>query len=274
MEIDQILYKSLMYPKKSWGKVLTLGAVVLVPSILILVIIILAGIFNNIAFSVIMAILGFIILILAFLVFGGYLLRVIKATLADIDDLPGFDAWGEILTDGLKVLVVYIVYSFIFGLIALIPFGILSLIGGYGLSGITGVSANPFSTAYNPYLFAGAGLALWVFYLALYIAYLILIAIMVVAEMVVPIALANMAYKGSLGHAFEFGEIRKRINSIRWGKVLIWVLGVQFIISVISIASAITILLLVGVILVPLLVIPYLAIFYARSTAMVFEAVE
>lgn len=270
MEVDQILYKSLKYPQNSWAKVLTLGAVILVPSIVILVFVILAAILNDLVFSVIMGVLGFIILLLTIIVFGGYLFRVIKATLAGIDDLPGFDAWGELLSDGLKVLLVYIVYSFLFGLISLIPFGILSL-AGYGLSGFSGLSSNPLT---NPYSIAGAGLAMWGFYLALYIAYLLLILILVVAAMVLPIAITNMAYKGKLGDAFEFGEIRERINSIRWGKLLVWVLGVQFIFSLISIASAITILLIFGAILVPLLVIPYLAIFYARSAAMIFESMN
>ena len=40
----------------------------------------------------------------------GYVLRIIKLTISGVDDLPEFDDLGDLFVDGLKVLVVSIVY--------------------------------------------------------------------------------------------------------------------------------------------------------------------
>jgi len=57
-----------------------------------------------------------------FLVYGYYL--VLKVTVAGFDELPDFDEWGDMLIDGLKVLIVGIVYM----LPVIIIFGGVSLV--------------------------------------------------------------------------------------------------------------------------------------------------
>ncbi|MEN6573026.1 DUF4013 domain-containing protein, partial [Methanobacterium aggregans] len=82
MNISDIISDSIKYPSSNWGKVLILG-VICIASILIVPI---------------------------FLVYG-YVFRIIKATLAGMDELPEFDEIGEMFVDGLKILVVGIVYA-------------------------------------------------------------------------------------------------------------------------------------------------------------------
>ena len=82
MDISDIISDSIKYPSSNWGKVLILG-IIMIASILIVPI---------------------------FLLYG-YIFRIIKATLAGIDELPDFDEIGEMFVDGIKVFVVAIIYA-------------------------------------------------------------------------------------------------------------------------------------------------------------------
>ena len=109
MDIGDIISDSIKYPSTSWGKVLILG-IIMIASILIVPI---------------------------FLVYG-YMFRIIKATLAGLDELPEFDEIGEMFVDGLKVFVVAIVYAIPVYIIA----AILGLIIG-GSTTTTSISMDP-----------------------------------------------------------------------------------------------------------------------------------
>lgn len=78
MNFKEILSDSIKYPSKGWGKVVVLGIILAIP---------------------IVNIIGI-----------GYFLRVMKATIAGFDDLPDFDDAWNMFVDGLKLLVVSIIY--------------------------------------------------------------------------------------------------------------------------------------------------------------------
>ena len=127
-----------------------------------------------------------------------YLFRIIKATLAGLDELPEFDEIGEMFVDGLKVFVVGIVYS--------IPVIIISLI----ITAITGSSSSA-TLSLNPAMIWG-----------LVLVYIVYIIVAVIVGLIEVIAIANMAYyDGDLGAAFSFSEILDRIAKIGWGKYII-----------------------------------------------------
>ncbi|HMK54970.1 MAG TPA: DUF4013 domain-containing protein [Methanobacteriaceae archaeon] len=264
MDVDQIICKSLEYPRKSWGKVAILGAILIVPFLLLVLLVFLGILANNAAVIVIMAILGILLAIVAGILIYGYLFRVIKATIAGMDDLPNFDDFGDMVVGGLKVLVVQIIYGLIFGIIAAIPIGIVMLV--LGLSG----ALSP-TTFTDPAAFLGAGLFMWVMYLAIFLLYLVLLVIGILYLIVVPMGIANMAYLGNIGSAFAFSDLRQKIESIRWGKAIVWVIATQFVFTVAVLISYILGLLLVGIILIPLLVIPFMVLFYARSIGLLYR---
>ena len=58
--------------------------------------------------------------------------EIIKSTIAGIDELPDFDDWGDMFIDGLKVLVVYIVYLLIPGIVIFV--GILTSIASLAVT--------------------------------------------------------------------------------------------------------------------------------------------
>jgi hypothetical protein len=223
MDIGEIISDSIKYPTSNWGKVLILG-VIMIASFLIVPIFLLIG----------------------------YLFRIIKATLAGLDELPEFDEIGEMFVDGLKVFVVGIVYS--------IPVIIISLI----LSALTGSSSSA-TLSLNPAM-------IWAFVLV----YIIYIIVAVIVGLIEVIAIANMAYyDGDLGAAFSFSEILDRIATIGWGKYIITYIVIALVSFIGFLIGILTLFILVGFILLPLVIAPFIYMFGARAIALLFiEAVD
>lgn len=217
MDIGEIISDSINYPSSNWGKVLFLG-VIMIASILIVPVFLLIG----------------------------YLFRIIKATLAGLDELPEFDEIGEMFVDGLKVFVVGIVYS--------IPVIIINIIGA--LLG----STNSASLSLNPYM-------IWAVVLG-YAVYIIVAAIIGLIEV---IAIANMAYyDGDLGAAFRFGEVLDHIARIGWGKYIVTYIVIAIVAFIGFLIGMLTVFILIGIILLPLVIVPYIYMFGARAIALLF----
>jgi hypothetical protein len=207
MDIGEIVSDSIKYPTSNWGKVLILG-VIMIASFLIVPVFLLIG----------------------------YLFRIIKATLAGLDELPEFDEVGEMFIDGLKVFVVGIVYS--------IPVIIISLI----------------TLSLNPAMIWG-----------LVLVYIVYIIVAVIVGLIEVIAIANMAYyDGELGAAFSFSEILDRIAKIGWGKYIITYIVIAIVAFIGFLIGLLTLFILVGFILLPLVIAPFIYMFGARAIALLF----
>ena len=182
----------------------------------------------------------------------GYLFRIIKATLAGLDELPEFDEIGEMFVDGLKVFVVGIVYS--------IPVIIISLI----LTALTGSSSTA-AIGLNPAM-------IWAFVLV----YIVYIIVAVIVGLIEVIAIANMAYyDGDLGAAFSFSEILDRIAKIGWGKYILTYIVIAIVAFIGFLIGLLTLFILVGFILLPLVIAPFIYMFGARAIALLFvEAID
>ncbi len=218
MDIGEIISDSIRYPTSNWGKVLILG-VIMIASFLIVPVFLLIG----------------------------YLFRIIKATLAGLNELPEFDEIGEMFVDGLKVFVVGIVYS--------IPVVIISLI----LSALTGSSSTA-TIGLNPAM-------IWAFVLV----YIVYIIVAVIVGLIEVIAIANMAYyDGDLGAAFSFSEILDRIAKIGWGKYILAYIVIAIVAFIGFLIGLLTLFILVGFILLPLVIAPFIYMFGARAIALLF----
>jgi hypothetical protein len=223
MDIGEIISDSIKYPSSSWGKVLILG-IITIASILIVPIFLLLG----------------------------YMFRIIKATLAGIDELPEFDEIGEMFVDGLKVFVVGFIYA--------IPVWIISAIVGLLTGGTTATTAD-----------IGTGYAL-----AFILGNIVTFIIAVIIGLIELMAIANMAYNdGDLGTAFRFSEILDIISTIGWGKYIITYIVIVILASIGVVIGALTMIILIGFILLPLIIMPYVIMFEARGIALLFtEAME
>ncbi|BDZ66871.1 DUF4013 domain-containing protein [Methanobacterium ferruginis] len=216
MDIGEIISDSIKYPSSSWGKVLILG-VIMIASILIVPI---------------------------FLVYG-YVFRIIKATLAGMDELPDFDEIGDMFVDGLKVFVVAIVYA--------IPVWIIALI----LNMIIGASMDVTTTAttLDAAMFWG-----------IIASNLVFAIVGIIVGLIEIIAIANMAYNdGEIGAAFRFSEIMDIIANIGWGKYIATYIVIIIIAAIGVLIGMLTMFILIGFILLPLIIAPYIAMFGSRT---------
>lgn len=123
----------------------------------------------------------FIPLILAFALLNGYLVAIIRLVLdGKLDELPEWDNWGDLLADGLKVVVIQIVYALpiiILGFCLFIPI-LASAENAEALGGCLG-------------LILSCLILLWA----------------IAASIVLPAATAIFAATDDLAAAFRFGEV-------------------------------------------------------------------
>lgn len=206
--------------------------------------------FNRILILGILTILSSLI-IPGFLVLG-YLFKILKSTMEGSSELPIFDEWIQMFVDGLKVFVVLFIYS-------LVPLILIFL--GIWAALLPMLSVPGYGSILNPTISMGfiSGITF------------VGIGLQIVVSFFIPIALGNMAQHNKLGSAFRFGEIIEKIREIGgvdyfiWFVVMVIIAWAAYFISFFLIFP-----LLIGVIIVPLLVLPYLMMFFARSVALIY----
>jgi hypothetical protein len=226
MDIGEIISDAVKYPSSEWKKVIILG---------------------------ILFILSFVIIGIFFVL--GYFLRILKSTIAGIDELPEFDDWGDMFVDGLKVMVVYIIYL-------LIP-GIVIVAGAFSSLASLSVTNTSLSTAPSSF-FAIIGITA-------IIGYILALIFALFAYM----ALANMALYDEIEAAFRFGEIIDKIKMIGWGKYILWYIVMWVIALIIGfITGLLNVIPIVGTIIAILVIYPYFVMILARSIGLIFESSE
>jgi hypothetical protein len=200
-------------------------------------------------------ILGIISIILGILA-TGYDFRVIKNAINKNIDLPKFDRFPKMFIEGLKIIIVELVYAILPILLFTISFSLFLFRG---------------NSTYNNTLMSIASL---IFILGLLITiFLILVQIMAVNHMI--------ANKGKLSFAFKFKEIIEIISSISWIRyigalfmllIISAIIGfaANVIISIITfgvmvVSKQIIISALISTIIVGLFINPFLALFTDRA---------
>jgi hypothetical protein len=228
MDIGDVVGDAIRYPSHDWKKVIIFIIIVIISMLIGR-----AGI-----------ILGIIGLIISFLAYG-YVLRVVKASIAGSNELPEFDEWSEMFVEGIKLFLVNLFYS-IPAIIAsaLLAASVIAAVyfQGTGASGLVGLSLIGIAFAFLYMLLIGIPLFL--------------------------IAIANMAYyNGEFSAAFRFSELMGRISIIGWVDFIIWYIVMIFSFIIAVVVGVIT---LIGWIL----TIPYFYLFLARSLALLFISEE
>lgn len=159
------------------------------------------------------------LLIPAFAVLG-YVVRVLRRTADGDDEPPVFDAWGDLLTDGLKAFVVTFVYS-------LLPLAILSV------AVVIGIGAALVDSGDGGLL---GGLAGGVVALALT---LVALAASLAGLYVTPAAVASVAGSGRVGDGFAvgtlWGVVSKRAYATGWLAAAAIALAGALVIGVLSV---------------------------------------
>jgi hypothetical protein len=223
MDAGQISSNALKYPLQDLKKVIILGIITILSTLIIP---------------------GFFLL--------GYVYKIVKSSMEDSEELPKFNEWIDMFVNGLKVFVVLFLYS-------LVP-TILILLGTW--TALLPLLSEPGKgSLIDPSISMGlvGGIAV------------IGMGIQIVVSFIIPIALANMIYHEKLGAAFHFREIVAKIQEIGGVDYFIW----YVIMLIIAFAAGylcffLVFPLIIGIIVVPLLIYPYLTVFYARSVALVY----
>lgn len=231
MDIGEVVSDSFRYPSSDWKKVVVLG---------------------------ILFLLSFLI-IPAFLVLG-YVFRVLKASLAGLNELPEFEEWGEMFVDGIKVFVVYLIYFL--PAIVIMAVSVMSIWSSM-MSIMAMQTANTVPTTMMG-LMGGSALA----------GMLISMIYMLVITPITVVAVANMAFNESNLHAaFDFSNILDLISQIGWVDLIIWyVVMIAIGIALSVVISILTAIPVIGGIILLLLINPYIYMFYARSAAWLYAS--
>lgn len=230
MDVGNVMTDSLKYPSSNWKKVLILGVMIL-----------------------------FSFLIIPLFIVLGYFVRVLKASLAGLEDLPEFDEWVDMIVDGIKVFLVGIVYSL--PAIVILAVSMIAIWGS--LSSITAMQSTGMSPTTALGMFTGIG----------FIGMIIAILYMLIITPILYIAIANMAYNEELGAAFRVSEIFGLISQIGWVDLIVWYVVVILIGFVVSfIGGIIGIIPIIGGIIAALTVYPYYNIFLSRAMAWLYAS--
>jgi hypothetical protein len=155
--------------------------------------------------------------------------------------------WVKLFVDGIKLLIVQIIYAIPVIIVALI------LIGGGALMAMSG----------SP----GAMLAAWS---TIAVGILITLIVAFIIGLIEMMGVVRFARMGRMGEAFNFNAILDQIGKIGWGSYIIALLAIFIVAGIIAfILSAIP---FIGTLLV-LIVAPALTIFCARYITLLYDSV-
>jgi hypothetical protein len=232
LDIGDVISDSMKYPSTDWKKVIILGLLFM-----------------------------FSFLIIPLFLLYGYIFRVIKASLAGVEGLPDYEEWGEMLLDGIKLFLVYIIYMLPAIIIAIYSIMMFAI----ALHSLTYL--NP-ATTINPtiiYGLIGGNVALGIGFAIVY---------SLIVHPIMAVGIGNMAfYNGDLGSAFKLGDIFSTISKIGWVDLIIWYVAIIIVgLTIFVVGTLIAMVPLLGWLFITLLVYPYLYLFFGRALAWLYSS--
>ena len=148
----------------------------------------------------------FSFLVLPAVLVAGYALRVIRARVEGEAEPPAFEDWGGLLVDGLRAVVVWLVYSIVPAFLGLVVFG-------------GAVAAMASGT--------DAGLAVGL--LGFGLGGVVLLAVSLALFYLAPASLAAVAVTGRLGAGFDPAAIRAVVGTREYAVPWLWGLAVAVV---------------------------------------------
>jgi len=257
MKIEEIFKDGLKYPSKNWKIVLTLGLLTIIANIVLIIPAI--GIsLNNVGFSGIILTIFSIISLIINLIIVGYSFSIIRDTVNNIDTVPELDI-GSNIVNAIKILLISIAY-YIIPLIIIILVAIAT--GAFdNLAQVIALSGGAISNELAANLFV-----------SFFTVMIVGIILLIIVALIETIGIARFAEKGNMKAAFEFSEIFNTIKKIGWGKYIVWYILLCIIIFIIGfIIGIINLIPIVGVIITLLVINPYLVMFTARATGLIYN---
>ncbi|MDL2245987.1 DUF4013 domain-containing protein [Methanobrevibacter sp. OttesenSCG-928-K11] len=275
MQITEIFTDSLKYPTKNWKNFFILGILTLIvtalglfPSII--------GSDRNGLISIVAIVCSILALIVGFII-NGYILSNVKSSINLKDNIPDFNINNNLI-DGLKLLIINIVYGLIFLIIIMIItffsgflesiIDIISIAinnpGANTTQFLTLIPENVANTFQNGFLITGIlGLIIGIIFALFY-----------------TISYVRLADSENIGIALNIKEIYGDIQKIGLGNYIIWIILYILISIVISLIMGIIFIILgfipyisvaLVIIISALLFEPYVSLFSARAIGLLYS---
>ena len=224
-----------------------------------------------------LAIIGVILLIIGIilaLIISGYQLAILKTGIDLDDEAPAFD-WKNDLINGIKLLIVGIVYFIIPAIIVLIVGLVTNVPGNFmkiineasvapanatAMANSTGIAVNTVSQS-----------AIAAFTTSLTITALVAFVLFIIFAFIETMGQARLANTGSLGHALNIPEAAKDLTRIGIGKVVAVVILVIIIVAVINAILGYLTGQVSQLSILSLIVTPYLAFFTQRASGLLYS---
>ena len=253
MKIREILLDSAKYPLSSLKALFSLGLMILIGTFLLSRYFDFNQLFGyklDITNSIPIILLTFLILTITTILESGYTFRIIEKSLMGVKKPPELDNFISMFKHGVNEIVIAIIY-FLIPLIIFIVIldGVFTQIN----FGLPGLSEN-----------------------IIIILIILLAFLLFLFDVLFTVAIPHMAFKGgSFKEAFNFLEIFRKIKQIGLKKLLIGYLivvlglvavGWPILEEIIESAN------IVGFVIAELIIAPYILMFYARFTALIYKS--
>ena len=270
MNLTEIFKESFSFSIQNWKKLLIIGILLFIPGIFGAI----YQMYNNVVLVAIAAILA---IVFGFIV-EGYTLSVIGDTIKGSDLIPDI-ALKTNFVDGLKVLVVEIVYGIVLAIIFAI---ILAITGSLKLlpalfatqpvatANMTAAATPAVNTAVANLPTAGP---------LVFVGLILIVIIAIVAMFFMVISTCRLAKTGSIKAALSWSGITEDLKAIGVGRLVAWyillviiVLVISFIVGIIAglIALIPVVGIIISVIILTFLFAPFLVLFSARAMGLLY----
>lgn len=263
MDIVGLFKDSLIYPTKEWDKLLIFGVLFIIMSIFGILELFGLSLRNYIGASVV-SIISLILTIIITLIIWGYTLSITRKSINNVDgNVPEF-VWVKNIIDGLKVLVLRIVYY-------IIPV-IITVIVAY----VTGAFRYMYQLLMYYFTYGSIDSASQALLssatTSLIIVSIVAVILFTVFTLLFLAAIAVLAETESIGAAVNMVDVFKKIGEINWGNYIIWAILYAIILLIISVViNFIAIIPLIGVIIALLIFRPYADMFAARALGLIYN---
>lgn len=261
MDVIELFKNALYYPTKDLNKLLILGVFFIIMGIFNILQVFGISAVNYIGADIVLIISSVLTIVIG-LIINGYGLSITKETIFNSEELPEFN-WGKNIVDGLKIVILYIVYYIIPFLITIIlgyatgAFEYIYQIMSYSV--MYGSAAIPQSLAYSAF---GSIMG----------AALVGIILFIIFTLLLEIAMAKLAETDNLGAAINMKDVFNEIGNIGWGNYIIWIILLIIISIIIGFVGAfIQFIPFIGFIIVLLVFTPYIRIFSSRALGLIYN---
>ncbi|MCU0631489.1 MAG: DUF4013 domain-containing protein [Methanolinea sp.] len=237
----------------TWIILILLTVLPVIPFILVLILMLpslMTGAMPDIPTLVGGFVVAFLLAIILSAFYMGYLLRILRGEVP----LPVVSGFGRLFTDGIKYIVIEIIYFLPVLIILALTAGAAIL---SALPIITAMSGEPDLNALLPII---GGVVAGV---------LIAVIVAFILGLFAIIGLVRFARTGKMGEAFNFSAIFATIGNIGWGTYIVALIIMAVLVAIVQ--------LIVGLIpfiggFVQLLIAPFISVFVARYLCMVYDS--